>query len=541
MGLTALGLLPSQPAPLVGGSVRILGTDMLSASEAQKRQVRRRSLGAIFQDPMSSLNPSMRIGRQILEAAPGQDAAALLERVGLDRPRERAHAYPHELSGGQRQRVMIAIAIARRPALVVADEPTTALDVTVQAQILELIRELRRDVGCSFLFITHDLGVAAELADRVVVMYAGRFVETGTTQQIMSSPRHPYTAALLSSRLSLSTDRSRPLPTLSGSVPSGDEQFVGCLFASRCPLHVETCDLTPPPLTPAPGGRRVACFRSAEVEARLTRSGDDQPTWEVSRPSADSEPPRISLRSVTKAFRQRSGHRGLTTQALAGVDLQVAAGEAVAVVGESGSGKSTLLRIVAGLATPDSGTVSSAARGEVQMVFQDAASSLTPWLSVRSLIGERLQATGVSRRDLDGSVATALALVGLRPEIAKARPRQLSGGQAQRVAIARAIAVPPKVLLADEPTSALDVSVAATVLNLLGSLRRRLGYSMVFVTHDLAVARLVADRVIVMLHGEVVEQGPPDEVILSPSHSYTKALVKAIPGSSSYASINGSA
>jgi peptide/nickel transport system ATP-binding protein len=553
LGLTLLGLLPARPAPRVRGAAWVGGTDMASASERARREVRRRSLGAVFQDPMSSLNPTMRVGRQITEASGAggspRDAAALLDRVGLGRARDRLDAYPHEFSGGQRQRLMIAMAIARDPALVIADEPTTALDVTVQRQILDLIRELRDDLGCSFLFITPDLAVAAEVADRVAVLYAGRMAEIGTVDEVLSRPRHPYTLSLLKSRLSLSVDTSRPLPTIAGGVPAPGAYPPGCQFEPRCPLRIEDCATAPPPLIPvvaaaagdpaAAGGagHASACLRQDDMHELEHRLGRDAlavwgelaagPTAGTAAGTADRFA--VSVRGVSKSFAARR-RGGAPIRALHQIDLEAAPGECVALVGESGSGKSTLLRVIAGLLRPDEGAVELGGGGDAQMIFQDAALSLTPWLRVGALIEERVRATGAGARTARSRVLDTVRLVGLPPEVVDAKPGQLSGGQAQRVAIARAVAVPPRVLLADEPTSSLDVSLAATVLNLLGRLRRELSLSMVFVTHDLAAARIVADRIVVMRHGEVVEQGPADQVIAAATHPYTRELVDAVPG-----------
>jgi peptide/nickel transport system ATP-binding protein len=536
LGLTLLGLLPDRPAPRVSGAAWVRGTDMASASEAARREVRKRDLGAVFQDPMSSLNPTMRVGRQITEASGSdgseRDAAELLDRVGLGQAKHRLRSYPHEFSGGQRQRLMLAMAIARNPALVIADEPTTALDVTIQRQILDLIRELRDEVGCSFLFITHDLAVASEIADRVAVLYSGRLAELGTAAEVLRRPRHPYTVSLLKSRLSLSVDTTRPLPTILGSVPAPGEYPPGCQFAPRCPLREDACTLAPPPLEPVTdrataSGHETACLRQDDLDQLEHLLGRDAlPTWSEVATAADGFA--VMVRGVSKTF--TSGRRDAEpVRALHEVDLETAPGECVALVGESGSGKSTLLRVIAGLIRPDAGTVDLGG-GDAQMIFQDAGQSLTPWLRVGELIEERIKARGADGKQARRQVLETIRLVGLPAEVVDAKPRQLSGGQAQRVAIARAVAVPPRVLLADEPTSSLDVSLAAMVLNLLGRLRRELSLSMVFVTHDLAAARIVADRVVVMRQGEVVDQGTADDMIARPSHAYTRALVDAVPG-----------
>jgi peptide/nickel transport system ATP-binding protein len=522
LGFTMLGLLPQAR---VSGSVKVADTDMVTGDAKTLRKVRRIDLGAVFQDPMTSLNPTMRIGKQVAEAAGSdEEALKLLTAVGIPDPKRRFRAYPHELSGGLRQRVMIAIAIAGNPELIIADEPTTALDVTVQAQVLRLLLRLRDEIGCSIVFITHDLGVAAQISDRIAVLYAGRIAEIGPTADVLNQPAHPYTHGLLRSRLTLDTARHRKLAALAGSVPSPVTPLPGCAFAPRCVLATLACEATPPDPTTIAPGRVSACIVpfetvSTELGSRLTTTTEDiEPE---TAPAESSEPPAVVLKDGVKAFGK--------LQALRGISLTVADGESVALVGESGSGKSTLLRVIAGLEKPTSGTIELAGGQRPQMVFQDAGASLTPWLSVGELISERLRRNGMSRSQRQDAVAEVLERVGLPLDIAKARAGQLSGGQRQRVSLARATVVPPSVLLCDEPTSALDVSLAASVLNLIGDLRRTLDMSVVFVTHDLSVARVVADRIAVMYLGRIVEIGPADDVINDPVHPYTRALVDSIP------------
>jgi peptide/nickel transport system ATP-binding protein len=504
---------------------------MLTAPAGERRDVRRRHLGAVFQDPMTSLNPTMRIGRQIVEAA-GTEAEAikLLDAVGVPEPARRLRSYPHELSGGLRQRVMIAMAVAGQPSLVVADEPTTALDVTVQAQILELLSALRSEIGCSVVLITHDLGVAAQIADRIAVLYGGRLAEVGTSADVFERPAHPYTVGLLRSRLTLRARRAGPLPTLVGEPPDPREHPPGCAFAPRCPSHVSACDETLPELVPALShAGSAACIR---LEDAVDDGLATPPTWmPVQIPEGRTEQPAVLVTAAVKNFRIRAGF-GKTSvlHALRGVELEVAQGEAVALVGESGCGKSTLLRAIAGLHPLDGGAILLGPGGRPQMVFQDAGASLTPWLTVGELVGERLRAEGCHRKERKARVDEALNLVGLPAEVSLAKAAQLSGGQRQRVALARATVVPPEVLLCDEPTSALDVSLAATVLNLLGRLRRELGMATLFVTHDLGAARVVADRIAVMYLGQIVEVGPADMITTSPVHPYTRALLSAVPG-----------
>jgi peptide/nickel transport system ATP-binding protein len=536
LGFTLLGLLPKHAS--VEGTVSVTGSDMVKGDEKALRKVRRLDLGAVFQDPMTSLNPTMRIGKQVAEAAGSEaEALRLLTAVGIPEPKRRMRAYPHELSGGLRQRVMIAIAIAGDPELIVADEPTTALDVTVQAQVLRLLQRLREEIGCSILLITHDLGVAAQISDRIAVLYAGRIAEIGPIADVLGTPAHPYTHGLLRSRLTLDTSRDRHLAALAGSVPSAVSPLPGCAFVPRCAVATDDCSKTPPdPVDVAPDRVSACILPLDEVAAGLgaasTNTAEPFPTPEQ---EATAAPPSVVLQNVTKAFTvsrrwlDRSPDNHGKLHALRGVTLRVGHGESVALVGESGSGKSTLLRVIAGLEQPTSGSVELAGGERPQMVFQDAGASLTPWLSVGELITERLRRTSMSRSQRRDAVAEVLERVGLPADIAKSRAGQLSGGQRQRVSLARATVVPPAVLLCDEPTSALDVSLAASVLNLIGDLRRSLDMSVVFVTHDLSVARVVADRIAVMYLGRIVELGPAEQVIGDPTHPYTEALVDSIP------------
>ena len=539
LGLSLLGLLPRDPAPIVRGSATVCGVDMASASAEDRRRTRRRDLGAVFQDPMTSLNPTMRIGRQVYEASGSrEESLRLLDAVGIPEAERRLQQYPHELSGGLRQRVMLALAIAGSPKLVIADEPTTALDVTVQAQILALLRDLADEIGCAFVFVTHDLGVASQLADHVAVMYGGRLAEMADSASVLARPAHPYTIGLLESRLTMTSDRDHQLPTLPGEPPDPRELPEGCAFAPRCAHHEESCSVAPPPLVASGTHDGVAaCIRLGDIHHPKTPTPASSPTPEWPPQSTtladygNPAGPALVLSGVTKEFSLRGakrGHRRL--QALRGIDLEVVRGGAVALVGESGCGKSTLLRVVAGLLESDDGSVTVGEGAPPQIVFQDAGASLTPWLTIGELIGERLQVGDVGRMGRKERVAEALALVGLPAEVAAAKPGQLSGGQRQRAAIARAIAIPPALLLCDEPTSALDVSLAATALNLLGRLRRELGMSLLFVTHDLAAARLVADRIAVMYLGRIVEMGPVDQVCEAPQHPYTKVLLRSVPG-----------
>ena len=546
LAMSLLGLLPDAARPEVTGEVTVQGTDMVRGTDAERRAARRSSLGAVFQDPMTSLNPTMRIGRQITEAGPDRaGAVALLDSMGVPDPDLRFSVYPHELSGGLRQRVMAAIAMAGRPALIVADEPTTALDVTVQAQLLDLLQELRDDHGCSVLLITHDLGVASRIADRIAVMYAGRLAEVGPTAAVLGTPAHPYTAGLLRSRLSLALDRDARLPALPADTLDPAERLVGCPYRARCPLAVARCATEMPGLdasVPAPD-HAAACWRDADT-VRATGALPDAASapgvtgaddaGRASRPTVDtptapaSTADAVVVEDLVCTYTTGRGRRARTVEAVRGVSFRVPAGRSLAIVGESGSGKSTVLRAVAGLVPARSGRI-TVAEGGAQMVFQDAGSSLTPWMTVGETLRERLVPARLGRTETDRRVAEALDAIGLPATVARLRPADLSGGQRQRVALARATIVRPAVLLCDEPTSALDASLAAVTLNTIRDMRRELAMTVLFVTHDLAVARLMGDHIAVVERGRVIETGPADTVIHDPQEQYTRTLVASVP------------
>ncbi|WP_421761816.1 oligopeptide/dipeptide ABC transporter ATP-binding protein [Devosia sp.] len=531
IGLALQGLLPRESQPQVSGSIRLAGVEIVDARDSQLRAARRHLVRAISQDPMGALNPTMTVRRQMAEST-GSDDKILdwLARTGLPDPQRIAESFPHRLSGGQRQRVLIAMSMMAGPKLLIADEPTTALDVTIQAQILDLLRDLAREQQTAILFVTHDLSVAAALADRVLVLYAGRVAEIGNVRDVIRAPAHPYSAGLLAARFDFSSDRLRPLPTLPVERTRPVSIETACAYAHRCPLAADDCRSQRPQLM-AVGTRpgEVACFHAAETQTLVRESVATAP-W----PGHDIQKSGVALElfKVSKSF--ATGPRTLwggrqPRPVLKSVDLSIRQGECVALVGESGSGKSTILRIAAGLLKPDSGDVSRVDRIAPQVVFQDAVSALTPWLTIGEQIGERLRPSGLSAAARREMVAEALDLVGLDPALMHALPAELSGGQCQRAVVARAVVVPPKLLLCDEPISAMDVSLAATTLNLLGDLRRRLGMAMLFVTHDLAAARIIADRIAVLQHGELVEDGDPDTLIAAPRAAYTRSLIAAMP------------
>ncbi|WP_235558050.1 ABC transporter ATP-binding protein [Sphaerimonospora mesophila] len=548
LGLLPPGVRASGRLELAGGAGDLV-VDLADPGTSWKR-VRGSRIALLLQDPFTSLSPVHRCGEQIAWGIPrpgGRTARAgdrhgtrehvtrLLGEVGL--PADVAGKYPFQLSGGMRQRVAIAAALAAGPDLLIADEPTTALDVTTQHEVLELVAGLQRSRDMGLILITHDLRLARSRADRVLVMYAGRLVEEGTADEVLGDPAHPYTARLAACDPPL-THRLAVLPTIPGSVPAPSSVVAECAFAARCEFAIPACRTAEPPLievapadpalAEATGGRRTACLRS-EVVRTIEHVGES-----AAEPAAAGIPaeaaasPLLTVRGLTKRF------HGSAVPALDGVDLEVTAGESVAVVGESGSGKTTLARCVVGLERPDAGDVDfhagSGARGaalarRVQIVFQDPYSALNPGLTVGTCLAEALAAAGRPKSE----VAGLLTLVGLPEGYARRRPRALSGGERQRVAIARALAPRPELLVCDESVSALDVSVQAQVLNLLSDLRRELGLTMLFITHDLAVARQIADRVYVMRGGRVVESGPVDDVLGAPEHEYTRRLLASIP------------
>lgn len=530
LGSTLLGLLPASVGS-ISGRAQVDGVDMIRGGEAARRRARRISLGAVFQDPMTSLNPTQRVGKQLHEVT-GSDAEsiALLESVGIPFAAQRLQSFPHELSGGLRQRAMIAIALAGQPKLLVADEPTTALDVGVQAQILELLGGLCRRLSLAILFVTHDLGVASQIADRIAVMYGGRLAEVGASADVLVRPRHPYSAALRASRLTLNTDRVRPISAIDGEPPDPTDPQDACPFGSRCSFHAPECDLGLPVLGPVlTTGTQTACVRARVLPDDLSPPSTDSCDWPALAPPSESTV-LLAVEGARKVYRLGRGRAASQVVALDGIDLTVSRGEAVAVVGLSGSGKTTLLRSIAGLEQLDSGTVTHPGASDPQVVFQDVGSSLTPWLSIGHTIGERLRRLNCSPAERQRRVDEAMRQVGLAAHLGRSRPAELSGGQRQRAAIARAIVVPPSLLLCDEPTSALDVSTAATILNLLRRLRHELELALVFVTHDLAAARLVGDRIVVMEDGRIVEEGAADAVTHQPSHPLTRRLLDSLPG-----------
>ena len=553
--MTALALTRLLPdaGRIAGGSVTLGGEDLLALPESAMRRVRGGWIGMIFQEPSTSLNPVMTVGAQIVEAlaqrgvdgdAARGEAIRLLEAVGIPDPARRLQDYPFQFSGGMKQRVMIAMALAGRPQLLIADEPTTALDVTIQAQVLELLAGIQRREGMGMLLITHDLGVVARMAHRVGVMYAGQVVETGTRDAFFAAPLHPYSRKLFAA-LPEAAKRGGALDAPEGSVPPLDRHFAGCRFAERCPAAFDRCDEEAPAWHRV-GAQAVRCHLYEGVSvprplvppvtgaAALHRQRSAQPVLEV-RELAVHFPVRKGL------LKRTVGH----VKAVDGVSLRLGPGRTLALVGESGCGKTTVGKAILRLIEPTAGEVYldgepigdlaeealGPMRRAVQMVFQDPFASLNPRMRVGEIIEEGLAALGIGAdvRERRARVVELLERVGLSADMRWRYPHEFSGGQRQRIAVARALAVSPRVIVCDEPTSALDVSVQAQLLNLMRTLQREQGLAYLFITHNLAVVEYLADEVAVMYLGRIVEEGPVERVLGIRAHPYTRALLAAVP------------
>ncbi|WP_114855735.1 ABC transporter ATP-binding protein [Brachybacterium sp. YJGR34] len=577
--------LVESPGRVVGGEIlwspegrETVDLATLADESEELRAVRGGEIGMVFQEPMASLSPLYTVGAQLTEAirlhqdlTPQQaraKALTLLQRVGIPDPEGRLDAYPFQLSGGMCQRVMIAIALCCDPSLLIADEPTTALDVTTQARILDLLRDLQAENGMALMFITHDLGVVAEIADEVAVMYLGTVVERGPVEEIFRHPKHPYTRALLRSIPDAQGGRrGEPLPTVRGMVPSPQNRPSGCAFRTRCDLAMQgICEVEAPPLTPFGDQHEATCHLYSHEgavpppeEGGVDAADQGERAVRITpRPEpgqdagAEAAPTILEVSGLAKHYPVGGGMFRRATRsvkAVDGVDLSIRLGETMGLVGESGCGKTTLGRCVAGLLAPSAGEILyhradgevvdlarlttrqlKAYRTEIRTIFQDPFSSLNPRMTVEQIVGEPLQVNGRARGgELREQVAEMLRRVGIRPEHMRRYPHAFSGGERQRLNIARALITRPRLVIADEPVSALDVSIRAQILNLLEEAREEFDLTYLFISHDLSVVEHVSDHVGVMYLGRLAEQGPTDELYRAPQHPYTEALLDAVP------------
>ena len=549
--MTALSIMRLLPGSgrIVSGSIRLLGNELLDLTESAMRGHRGGEVGMIFQEPMTSLNPVMTIGKQIGEAvrlhdpensaSPERRILELLRLVRIPDPERRIREYPHELSGGMKQRVMIAMTLAGRPKLLIADEPTTALDVTIQAQVLQLLQELQEQTGMAILLITHDLGVVAEVADRVGVMYAGQLIETADVKSFFDAPGHPYSQRLFQA-LPVPGRRDSALAAIPEQVPSLMPAVRGCRFSNRCPIATEECRNSLPPWQGSADHGFLCHFGEPRLQADTSLRHPESPVAGQQR-LLEVKELKIHFPIRKGVFRRTVGH----VYAVDGVDLAIERGKTLALVGESGCGKTTVGKGILQLIRPTAGAVSFGGddlaqlggkalrkkRRDMQIIFQDPASSMNPRMTIEEIVAEGLVAQGLEKDRMARTerIVEILQQVGL-PEDALGRyPHEFSGGQRQRIAIARALVLKPDLIICDEPTSALDVSVQAQILNLLRQLQHELGLSYLFITHNIGVVSYVAHDLAVMYLGRIVEQGSVDAVMNDPKHPYTQALLSAVP------------
>ncbi len=555
LGLSILGLLPNG-GTIVEGSVKLQGRELVGLRDAELRRLRGNEVAMIFQDSQSSLNPTKKIGEQVAEPVRLHRGASrkeahdraleVLELVGLPRPAERLDQYPHQLSGGLRQRVMIAVALACEPKVLLADEPTTALDVTIQAQILALLDDLEERLGMATLLVTHDMGVVAGRTNRISVMYAGRIVETAATERIFGGMRHPYTQALLGSIPRLDQDNREALVSIRGLPPDLTDPPPGCRFAPRCPRATDQCRAQEPPLTGERPDHRFACWHP--VDGPLERPKVFVSGSSAVAAAASTNGHLLEIADVVREYPVTAGailqRKVNSVKAVSGVSLHVDRGEALGLVGESGCGKTTLGKLIVGVEKPDTGRIALAgrevfrmrgrglrrARRDLQMMFQDPYASLDPRMRVQAILREPLVIQSVgSRKEQDQKIRQLLDEVGLPQNALERYPHEFSGGQRQRIALARVLMLEPKVIVADEPVSSLDVSIRSQVLNLMKRLQAEHQRASVVISHDLAVVKYLADRIAVMYLGKVVELGTGEDIYRRPAHPYTNALIKTIP------------
>ncbi len=558
--LAIMGLLAKPAGRVTAGRILFEGRDLLTLSAEQMREIRGRDISMIFQEPMTSLNPVLSIGEQIMEplfihlkmdeAKARARALELLQLVGITDGERRLEQFPHQLSGGMRQRVMIAIGLACNPKLIIADEPTTALDVTIQAQILELMKDLSRRLNIALIVITHNLGVVARYADRVNVMYAAHIIEQGTADDVFLRPLHPYTIGLMRSVPRLDLPRGVRLETIEGLPPDLRSPPTGCRFAPRCPYRQDAC-LTEMVLRDIAPGHASACIRANEIIAGTLLTEIARGKTAAVATTEHAEKPLLVVEHLHKYFAVPAHGAGIlssrmvTVKAVDDVSFAIAPGETLGLVGESGCGKTTVGRTVLKLEMATEGTIRYAGtditqstakdmrdmRRAIQVIFQDPYSSLNPRMTIGQTIGEPMRVYGMvkNRKQEHERVAELLSQVGLFPYMAERYPHQLSGGQRQRVGIARALALEPRFIVCDEPVSALDVSIQGQIINLLEDLQERLKLSYLFIAHDLAVVRHISDRVAVMYLGRIAEVADRDELYARPLHPYTQALLDAAP------------
>ncbi len=558
--INAVTRLYGANARRAGGEIWFDGRDLLRVGEDELQDIRGQQIAMVFQDPMTAQNPVISVGRQMIDIQYRESgrsredkrrrAVAMLRRVGISDPEQRMAQFPHEFSGGMRQRISIAMALLVNPALLIADEPTTALDVTMEAQVIHLIRELRGDYRGAVLFVSHNLGLIAELCDEVVVMYAGEVLERGSVQDLFHRPCHPYTRKLLECDPARVLERSDRLPTIPGQIPDLRELPGGCIFAARCPEAFERCREQRPPAFPAGDGHEVRCHlfdpalaprieneRPGEVSATLTARTREAPAIL----ELDALWVRYRTAGAFGALLRRNRYPYL--DAVIDVSLALAEGRTLGLAGESGSGKSTLGRAIIGLSAPHRGTIRFGGtqlqglpdaaykryRRHIAMMFQDPVASLSPRRTARSLVLEPFEIHGLGGRDLAAEAQRLFDMVGLSAAFFDRYPHELSGGQARRVGVARALALNPRLVIADEPTAGLDVSVQGEILNLMGRLQRELGLTYLIISHNLPALRHVSDRIGVMYMGRLVEEGDADVVFETPAHPYTRALLDGIP------------